>query len=832
MSILRSNLSPVVLLAALIGTTPWGDIRGDDFFWSSPNGGLFSDPANWNPPGGPPQALLDTATIDLISGAAYIVELDNAVGIDSLTLNASDAELLFISMGSMSLTSAELLTGAVSGNAAFNFSGGGDVAIGAAAMLSGDFTMNFDGQAASTMNSGDNQLLLGRTLNVGKLSTLSIDANAFTNNGLIQVGNPFQTPGSGGSALTINNGPLSGKLLNNNQFTALNPLNGSGTELNFELENSAAGQVTFSAAPGRATLGVNLGEAHINNGQFIISRPTLIQGASLTNGGVIVLNGVQLDSTADINNNGTLNGTGSIAATNFINDGAVNETGAGPVDRLTFTGPVSGSGSFSGTVEFQARYAPGNSPAIVTAEDIILTSTSTLEMEVGGLAPGVEHDQIILSGVAELAGRLDVPRIFGYEPLAGDTVTILTTDGGATASIVGQFSSLSSPNPSESVAMRILQTPSDVTIQYVQPVSESYVSTATTADWEDPSIWLSGIAPRSDGDVQIANATGGDQVINVSSNSFANSINLAGFSATMTLAIQDGQRLSAINRVDIGAGSAIELAGGALVTSQTNGVTVAGGGDISGVGAVIGRLEVGVADGAEATFRPDEVTIDGDYRQNEGGKLEIEITSFENNLVDRVNITGAAELGGKLEIVVGDASTVIAGEVIEVITAGDIAPGEFFDEVSLVGVPADFFIAPLYNFQPNAINGQVAAIASLVGPPSNMYLGVYNEGDMNLDNTVDTADAIDFALALSNPNEYFFQHFIDGALTGDIDDDGDIDFDDIDDFAGKVGLSLAELQAIIDDYNRVPEPATFLLVAMVFAIGLLTPRWCGRQSAL
>ena len=814
------------LVAVAIGAGLGSACQADDFFWVNGNGGLFSDELNWGPPGGPPQNLLDTATIDLVAGATYVVELDTSVAIDALTFDSPDADLIFLNMANFSLATAELLSGDLQGDAVFNFPGASNVTVGSSALLTGDLTMNFDGIVSHSLVVGDNRLNPGRTLNVGKLSTLSIDASVFTNFGNVHVGNPFQSPGSFRSTLTIDGGPVPGRLLNHGMLDAVNPGNTSEAQFNLELVNSGLGTVTFAAAAGRATLGAGNGEAHSNSGLFSISRPTLVQGASLTNAGTVLLNDVLLESTATIINDANFNGTGTVDSVSFVNNGTVNETGSGPGDRLSFAGPVSGDGSFTGTVEFQALYSPGDGPAIVEVENLLLTPSSTLEIEVGGITPGLEHDQVIVSGDAVLNGRLDVPLIQGFEPLAGDTVTILTTDGGAAASISGQFSSLSSPNLPAGVAMRIVPLPSETLIQYVQAVNLSFISTGATANWEDPSNWQSGAAPASDNDVQIANLTATDQIISVNINSFANSIDISGPVGTATIAIQDGQNLSAINRVDIGAGGAIELVGGTLVTSRTNGVLVAGGGDISGSGAIVGNLEVGVDDGIDATFRPDQFVIDGDFTQNRGGKLEIQITSFNDNIVDTLDISGSAELGGQLEILLEDPS-IVAGQVIEVITAGDIGPDDFFEEVTLVGVPSDLFIAPLYNFQTPVSTSETGDISAITTPASNMFLGTYNEGDMNLDNLVDPNDAIDFALALADPDGYFSTHFIDGSLSGDIDDDGDIDFDDLDDFALSVGMSIAELQAIVEAFNRVPEPSTCSLLGVILATGSLV---AGRRT--
>ena len=50
-------------------------------------------------------------------------------------------------------------------------------------------------------------------------------------------------------------------------------------------------------------------------------------------------------------------------------------------------------------------------------------SSGIMEMEIGGLVAGQEHDKIIITGAANLAGTLDVSLINSYSPNNGDTFT-------------------------------------------------------------------------------------------------------------------------------------------------------------------------------------------------------------------------------------------------------------------------------------------------------------------------------------------------------------------------------------------------------------------------
>ena len=60
------------------------------------------------------------------------------------------------------------------------------------------------------------------------------------------------------------------------------------------------------------------------------------------------------------------------------------------------------------------------SPAKVTLGDAAFAASNTLTMELGGLAPGSQHDQLQILGTAQLDGALDVTLINGFNPTAGD----------------------------------------------------------------------------------------------------------------------------------------------------------------------------------------------------------------------------------------------------------------------------------------------------------------------------------------------------------------------------------------------------------------------------
>ena len=145
----------------------------------------------------------------------------------------------------------------------------------------------------------------------------------------------------------------------------------------------------------------------------------VLQGLS-SNAGTIALTGGAFDnnnhtltnaSTGIINGYGTLR-TGGLTSTGKLNVGEGNLDVLGSVVNngtigiqggrfLTFFGNVSGSGSYTGTgtATFLAALSPGNSPATVSfGGNVDLTSSATLNIELGGTTPGTQYDQLHVAG--------------------------------------------------------------------------------------------------------------------------------------------------------------------------------------------------------------------------------------------------------------------------------------------------------------------------------------------------------------------------------------------------------------------------------------------------
>ena len=99
-------------------------------------------------------------------------------------------------------------------------------------------------------------------------------------------------------------------------------------------------------------------------------------------------------------------------------------------------------------------------------------------------------------------------------------------------------------------------------------------------------------------------------------------------------------------------------------------------------------------------------------------------------------------------------------------------------------------------------------------------------GDMDRDGDVDFDDIDDFVLALNNPALYKSTYCVPGALPVDTDGDADHDFDDI---TGFVDILVSGSPG--PQVSSVPEPSTLLLVCVaLLGASRVRPRQRARQE--
>ncbi len=299
--------------------------------------------------------------------------------------------------------------------------------------LVGDVT----GQSQSVITAAGGELSLG---NVASF-------NGFRTQGQIDVGSDVVTLNSRQFAQLGYQTNLSGGTLNaeNGVF-----LGGANAIVGFGNVNAKIAAQTGSTISASGNLA--LGDANKFDGFYS-------QGNLETNENTVTINDRNEAVLGSLTTLGNTTGAGTLQSTNgmllqqgnnlvgygvvngdFINQGYVAETSAPLADQIEFTGTVSGAGGYEGNILFSGTFTPGNSPALVSFENIAFVSGSTLTMEIGGLLAGSEYDVLegIAGSTATLAGTLNVD-LFDlgsglFSPSLGDSFDILTAE-----TLVGEF---------------------------------------------------------------------------------------------------------------------------------------------------------------------------------------------------------------------------------------------------------------------------------------------------------------------------------------------------------------------------------------------------------
>jgi hypothetical protein len=105
-------------------------------------------------------------------------------------------------------------------------------------------------------------------------------------------------------------------------------------------------------------------------------------------------------------------------------------------------GTLGGSGTLNGNlVVSNGNFAPGFSPGAITVNGALtLNATSVLTIELGGAAQGSGYDFINVTGLATLAGTLNVVPYAGYVAAPGATFTFMKF-----AASTGSFAAVNLP---------------------------------------------------------------------------------------------------------------------------------------------------------------------------------------------------------------------------------------------------------------------------------------------------------------------------------------------------------------------------------------------------
>jgi len=300
-------------------------------------------------------------------------------------------------------------------------------------------------------------LILSGALNVGSNTVSVSGATQFTLGSNVTVGSGGHLDAPNGIALdgTMNvAGAVSGRI--------------------------AASQSSVINAQGDVTLGDGSLNGFFTNGELNVGQHTVTlsdandavfdSGAFVTlgdggnDGRLLAANGLTLDFGGNIGGFGTIDTPNSIL-TPFISNGHIG--GDSLLEPVTLLGYVKGVGTLD-NVLIAGTHSPGLSPTLQIVGSMAYSPTSMLLMEIGGLTPGSEHDQIMATGGLLFDGELMVELISGFTPSAGDVFQLFDSD-----QLLGAFATLSLPQLSGGLSWDTSSLYIDGTIQAVVPEPSS-----------------------------------------------------------------------------------------------------------------------------------------------------------------------------------------------------------------------------------------------------------------------------------------------------------------------------------------------------------------------
>ena len=432
------------------------------------------------------------ATTLALASAAHQNEAGGTINLSGgdLTVSQSGTSPSFTNAGMISVGATRTLT---INSGAFNMNGGSLSGAGAwavnsvtanfaspftfsTAFVSGSSTLN--GPGALTVASGQSMSLFNSTVNA-----------ALTNNGTVFVhGNAPSTQNgtfanAAGSMLRLSSDPSypSGTLNVANGFTNSGAIELTNTVAGFPatlnvtsgtLVNAPTGTISVLAGlgGGARTLGLKLD----NQGTVTIGIPTTLAFASASHqneaGGTINLSGGDLTVTQSGTSPSFTNaGTISIAASQTLsfNTGTFTNVSAGTLSgfgTLAVSAPVAFSNA--GTI------APGASPGVFhITGPCPMTSTSTLNVELGGTVAGTGYDQLAVTGAVTQNGTLNLSLVNGFVPTVGQSFSILTSPAAT-----GSFGTVNAPSLGGGLSLVPSYSATGVTLTTtITPLAGTYV---------------------------------------------------------------------------------------------------------------------------------------------------------------------------------------------------------------------------------------------------------------------------------------------------------------------------------------------------------------------
>ncbi len=184
----------------------------------------------------------------------------------------------------------------------------------------------------------------------------------------------------------------------------------TGGATNFQLEFTNAGTVEILSGSLEGT------SKYVQTaGSTLVPVGRTMAASSLDlNGGVIEIAGSFVGTGSATIDGGTLTGDGTVQVNTF----------------LTFDpGTIAGNLSLTGRLINGGLLTPGNSPGKIDVDgDVDLTTDSSFDAELAGLAAGTGYDQLTATSPVSLGGSLNVLLTPGFLPQVGDSFLLIDAE--------------------------------------------------------------------------------------------------------------------------------------------------------------------------------------------------------------------------------------------------------------------------------------------------------------------------------------------------------------------------------------------------------------------
>ncbi len=205
--------------------------------------------------------------------------------------------------------------------------------------------------------------------------------------------------------------------------------------------NQASGNTTIASGTLRIGEGGTIGNlaagSVTNHGTLIFDRSdTYVVPNTISGSGALIQAGPGMTV---LTANNTYSGPSTVSNGTLRVDGTYSGGGLITVEG----GTLAGTGSVGPVTVNNGILAPGASPGVLTANGTVtLNSGATFSVELNGLTPGTEYDQLLLNGNTLWLNSPTLAATVGFTPSLGDYFDIVTGLSGFDPSTYGTFAGL------------------------------------------------------------------------------------------------------------------------------------------------------------------------------------------------------------------------------------------------------------------------------------------------------------------------------------------------------------------------------------------------------